>query len=123
VLGFDALGALALGEADAIAAGQLAATEAGDTASFVVAGAAAVGSLDASEAPDAAAFVGQAEQLPFVISLPGSRHREPLPVLVEGYGDGELPRLQGEAHGEVLSPRKDEPLDDLELALLLLVAA
>jgi hypothetical protein len=52
-------------------------------------------------------------------------YRRRRPTLVYGYGDGELPRLDGEAHGIVGLPAargEDEDEDDLLIALMLLAA-
>jgi hypothetical protein len=47
-------------------------------------------------------------------------YRRPRPYPIEGYGDGELPQLEGEAYGTVGLPNDDA---DTELLMLLLLAA
>lgn len=107
--------------------GTLAAIEAADTAAFaaavatlgtlaaiegsdvfagtgtVAAASAIVGSLNAVEGADVAAFVGAVETDAVVGVVVGGYYQPERPPLVEGIGDGILPRLVGEAHGVVVA--------------------
>jgi hypothetical protein len=103
------------------------ALNAGDTSAFVgtVAATVLAGTLAATEAADAATFAGQAEGTvaPPVFVGGGGYHPPPRPFPVTGYGFGILPPLWGEAHGTVGMPAAGEWPDDVELALLLMLAA
>jgi hypothetical protein len=86
--------------------GTLAATEGPDVfaaAGTVVSAGAIAGSLNAVEGADVAAFVGSVESDAVVGVVVGGYYQPERPPLVEGIGDGILPRLIGEAHGVVVA--------------------
>jgi len=84
--------------------GTLAATDAADifaSTGIVASAGEIIGSLDASEAQDTAAFAGIVP-VPVTITVGGGYYPWRL-LPVEGAGYGILPRLEGEAHGVVVT--------------------